>query len=210
VSESFGLQTGEDTVRTSKVQVSKRGIRVLGVSESFIKGRRRSVIVGVVMRGDLIVDGFSISRATVGGMDATESVIDIYLKLSRRDINLIMLNGCVISWFNVISLGEVHSRTGRPLICLTYEESEGLEKYFKEYFGEGSEERIAKYRMNGEREALRLHTGKTVYARYLGLDREETLKILNRFTVQGAVPDPLRVARLLARSIVKHMPETMD
>ncbi|MEM2106414.1 MAG: DUF99 family protein [Candidatus Bathyarchaeia archaeon] len=183
---------------------------MLGVSESFIKGRRRSVLVGVVMRGDLVVDGFSISRATVGGMDATESVIEMHLKLGREDINLIMLNGCVISWFNVISLGEVHSRTGLPLICLTYEESEGLEKYFREYFGDESEERIVKYRMNGEREALRLHTGKTVYARYLGLDMEETLRILNRFTVQGAVPEPLRVARLLARSIVKHMPETID
>ncbi|MGQ9543777.1 MAG: endonuclease dU [Candidatus Bathyarchaeia archaeon] len=198
-------------MQTSKVQVSKRGIRVLGVSESFIKGKgRRSVLAGVVMRGDLVIDGFSLSRATVGGMDATDSIIDIYLKLGREDISLILLNGCVISWFNIISLGEVHSKTGLPLICVTYEESEGLEKYFKEYFGAESDERIIRYRENGEREALRLHTGKTVFARYLGLNREDTLRILNRFTVQGGIPDPLRVARLLARTIVKHMPETID
>ena len=86
------------------------------------------------MRADGIVDGFGISNTTVGGMDATESVISLYEGLRRRDINIVFLNGCVISWFNVIDLKEVHKRIELPLVSVTYEESEGLEKYFKEYF----------------------------------------------------------------------------
>jgi len=197
-------------VQTQRLHIDKRGIRALGISESFIKSKsKRSVLAGVVMRADLIVDGFSFALTTVGGVDATTSVIELYQKLARKDINLILLNGCVISWFNIISLGRVHKDTGLPLICITYEESEGLERYLLEYFRNEAEEKIKRYRENGEREELKLHTGKTIFARYLGIDREEALRILNKFTLQGAVPDPLRIARLLARTIVQQMPETI-
>ena len=195
---------------STRIHTNKKGVRALGISESFMKSKsRKSILAGVVMRADLIVDGFSFSRTTVGGMDATDCVIQLYQMLCRDDINFIFLNGCVISWFNIINLGRVHNETGLPVICTTYEESEGLDKYFLEYFGAEAVDRIAQYKENGEREELKLHTGKTVFARYLGLDRKEAVRILDRFTLQGAIPDPLRVARLLARTLVQQMPETI-
>jgi endonuclease V-like protein UPF0215 family len=195
---------------STRIHTDKKGVRVLGISESFMKSKsKKSILAGVVMRADLIVDGFSFARTTVGGMDATDCVIQLYQMLRREDINFIFLNGCVISWFNIISLERVHNDTGLPVICTTYEESEGLDKYFLEYFGTEAVDRIAQYKENGEREELRLHTGKTVFARYLGLDRKEAVRILDRFTLQGAIPDPLRVARLLARTLVQQMTETI-
>jgi len=197
-------------VVTPRLHIDKKGVRVLGVSESFIKGKgRKSVLAGVVMRSDLVIDGFSFSTTTVGGLDATDAVLELYWKLERKDINFIFLNGCVISWFNIISLKKVHAETSLPLVCITYEESEGLEKYLTEYFGTQAQERIDRYRENGEREELELHTGKRVFARYFGLEKKEALRILNKFTLQGAIPDPLRIARLLARAIVQQMPETI-
>jgi len=197
-------------VVTPRLHIDKKGVRVLGVSESFIKGKgRKSVLAGVVMRSDLVIDGFSFSTTTVGGLDATDAVLELYWKLERGDINFIFLNGCVISWFNIISLKKVHAETSLPLVCITYEESEGLEKYLTEYFGTQAQERIDRYRENGEREELELHTGKRVFARYFGLEKKEALRILNKFTLQGAIPDPLRIARLLARAIVQQMPETI-
>jgi len=196
-------------VRTPRIHVDKRGIRVLGISESFIKSKsKKSFLAGVVMRADLIVDGFSFTRTTVGGRDATECVLELYRGLDRDDINFIFINGCVISWFNIISLGKVYMDTSLPVVCVTYEESDGLEKYLTEYFGSEAEERIAKYKENGSRDKLKLHTGKIVLTRYLGIDRNSTVRILNKFTLQGAVPEPLRIARLLARTMVQQMPET--
>mgnify|MGYP001058424163 FL=1 len=195
---------------TPRLHIDKKGVRVLGVSESFIKDKgKKSVLAGVVMRSDLVIDGFSFSTTTVGGLDATDAVLELYWKLERKDINFIFLNGCVISWFNIISLKKVHAETSLPLVCITYEESEGLEKYLTEYFGTQAQERIDRYRENGEREELELHTGKRVFARYFGLEKKEALRILNKFTLQGAIPDPLRIARLLARAIVQQMPETI-
>jgi len=186
------------------VHVYKKAIRALGISESFVKGvSERSILAGVVMRGDISIDGFTISRATVGGMDTTEKIIEMYRSLKRNDINLLLLNGCVISWYNVIDLYKVFEETGRPLICVTYEESKGLEEYFKELFPQDWQQRVEIYHKNGPRIPLKLHTDFIVYVRSLGMSKKETEVILNRFTLQGAVPEPLRVSRLLARSLMR-------
>jgi len=157
------------------------------------------------MRSDRLIDGFAFGFAEVGGMDSTDTILEMYNSLGRSDINLLMLNGCVISWYNVIDLLRVHEETGLPLICITYEESPGLERYFKELFPEDWEYRVSIYRRNGERIKLRLKTGFDVYLRFLGLSKDEAEGAVNKFTLEGGVPEPLRVARLLARSIIRKM-----
>jgi len=190
------------------VRYFKKGIRALGIAECFRKGTsRKSILAGVVMRADLLLDGFSFSVATVGGLDATEAVMKRYERLGRKDVNILMLNGCVISWYNVIDLNEVHERTGKPLICVTYEPSPGLEKYFKEYFPDDWAERLAIYERNGPRTAVRLRTGHEVFIRAIGLDEEEAKKVLDKFTLHGSIPEPLRLARLLARAVLASVDE---
>ena len=54
-----------------------------------------------------------------GDIDATEKIIEMYQNLERDDINLLMLNGCIISWYNVIDLHTIADETQRPLLCVT-------------------------------------------------------------------------------------------
>jgi len=185
------------------IKAGKTGVRTLGISESFVKGKsKRSILAGVIMRGDLVIDGFSFTNTTVGGMDSTISILNLYRRLKRNDINLLMLNGCVISWFNVVDLIELYKKTGKPVICVTYEESEGIEKYFKEYF-EDWKTRLEVCRRNGERKKVTLHTGHQVFARFVGIDDDAGRRVLDRFTLEGGVPEPLRVSRILARAILR-------
>lgn len=187
-----------------RLQVHKKGIRAFGVSESFVKSSsRNSILAGVVMRSDLIVDGFSFATATVGGMDSTQRIIDMYKAMERDDINLILLNGCVISWYNVVDLHLLAKATHLPLICVTYRESKGLERFFRELFPKDYGYRIEVYRRNGPRREVILKTGKKVFIRFIGMNLDEAESILNKFTLVGAVPEPLRVARLLARSLMR-------
>ena len=183
------------------LHVNKRGVRVLGVAESFLKTAPQSRLAGVVMRKDLRIDGFGFARISVGGDDATEGVLDIWRGLERSDVNAILLNGSIISWFNIVDLDIVFQETEIPVISLTYEESPGIEGYIREYFSH-PEEKIEMYRRLGPREPVRLKTGFEVYARSLGARAEETKGLLNSFTLEGRVPEPLRVARLLARRIL--------
>jgi hypothetical protein len=183
-----------------RIHVDKKGIRALGIAESFQKGASdKAVLAGVVMRGDMQIDGFKISEITLGGLDATDGVLEIFRGLGRKDINVILLNGCVISLFNIIDMEEVYAELALPIVCVTYEESEGLERYFKEF--DDSEARLEIYRRLGERTPIRLHTGHRVLVRYIGIEMREVQLLLDKFTLQGAIPEPLRVARILARSI---------
>ena len=187
-----------------RIHADKKGLRALGIAESFKKGEgERAVLGGVVMRGDLQIDGFGLSTITVRGLDGTKGVLDIFNHLDRTDINVVLLNGCVISMFNLVDIFEVFEKIEIPIICVTYEESEGLEKYFEEF--DDCDERMEIYRKLGERTAVELHTGHEVLVRSAGIDEERDVKaLLDRFTLQGAVPEPLKVARLLARSVYKN------
>ena len=151
----------------------------------------------------MVIDGYSFSKVTVGGMDATQKITEMYRLLERADINVILLNGCIISWYNVIDLHQLAEVVDRPLVSVTYKESEGIEKYFEENFPEDWEQRVAIYRRNGTRTLLRLCTGYPVYARFLKISKNETLRLLNRFTTHGAIAEPLRIARILARSLMR-------
>ncbi len=183
----------------------KKGIRILGIAESY-RGREQSLICGIVMRRDRIIDGCSFSHTTVGGMDATDAVLAIWDHLARDDIQAIMLGGTVISWFNVIDIMQVHEHTGLPVISVTYEDSPGLEDDIRYHFPE-DEERLAAYISLGKRKTCQLSTGQTVYLRAEGISLADTVHACNIFTAQGKVPEPVRVARIIARGFLPEHPD---
>jgi endonuclease V-like protein UPF0215 family len=181
------------------LHLNKPAIRVLGIAESFTKSKPLSRLAGVVMRGDLRIDGIAFSNITVGGDDATEGIFRIYEELDRTDINIIMLNGAVIGWFNIIDLQEIYERLDISVLCLSYEESSGLQKYILGYFPT-DEERMRRYHRLGQRERVKLKTGYDVYIRGFGITGAEAKLLLSKFTLDGRVPEPLRMARLAARA----------
>ncbi len=180
------------------MHIPKKGLRSLGIAESY-SGREYSTLAGIVMRKDLIIDGFAFSRVAVGGMDATEGVLAIVHTLDRRDINVIFLSGCVIAFFNIIDPERVHDCTGLPVICVTYEDSAGLEGDICHHFP-GDTARLDAYRRLGERVPHILPDGQTVHLRSWGLGIEDAGRLCSAFTREGKIPEPLRIARLSARA----------
>src|SRR5438445_13781366 len=141
--------------REMRLHLNKPGIRALGVAESFKEGDLKSRLAGVVMRSDLVIDGFVLGTATVGGDDATGSVVKMFRLLRRNDVNLIILSGCIISMYNIVEVDSVSKRTGLPVICLTYNESRGIERAIKQHFND-SGKKDASYRSLGERHRVKL------------------------------------------------------
>lgn len=183
------------------MHIAKKGLRVLGIAESFSVGKK-SILAGVVMRKDLRIDGLSFTTTTVGGMDATDSVIALYKALRREDINLIMISGGVISWYNIIDPFRVHHETERGTIIITYEESSGIEGDIARHFP-GDRERIEAYRNLGSRTPVLLHAEHTIYIRSFGLSEKDAAAVCSDFTYDGRIPEPLRIARLYARSVMR-------
>lgn len=177
----------------------KKAIRALGIAESFRPAAKKSTLAGVVMRTDLVVDGFVFGAATVGGEDATRAVLAMHRRLRRRDVNLMLLAGCIISRYNIIDVDEVAKKSGLPVVCLTYDDSEGIEDSIRRHF-DHPEERLLGYRRLGSRVPVLLRTGWKVYVRNAGISHSDSKSVLDAFTLQGGVPEPVRVAKLLARS----------
>lgn len=183
------------------MHAAKSGLRALGIAESY-SGRERSTLAGVVMRKDLRIDGAAFDRVTVGGTDATDAVIRLFTRLARRDINLLMIGGSVIAWYNIIDPAAVRDATGLPVIVATYEESEGLEEDIRRHFPDDAE-RLAAYRRLGDRLPVLLHSGYTLFIRPYGIAPADAARLCNDFTYEGRVPEPVRVARLMARGVVR-------
>ena len=179
------------------MHIPKKGLRALGIAESYA-GRTRSTLAGVVMRKDLRIDGFCSGHVTVGGMDSTETILSMIQGLDRRDINIVLLSGCVIAWFNVIDVQRVAYESGIPVICVTYEDSDGLMDDLQYHFP-GDEERLQAYTRLGERMPLDLGDNRTIYLRVAGIGYSDAARFCRDFTLEGKIPEPLRVARLLAR-----------
>lgn len=184
-----------------RVHPEKKGFRVLGIAESFTKNSSFSTLSGVVLRRDMIVDGIVIGKTLVGGNDATEQIISMFTKLDRSDINCIMINGLIISLYNVVGGEKILQTTGIPVIGVSYEESTGIENAFFKNFNDFEAARKAEaYRKLGNRESMVLRTGMSVFIRSWGISAAQSLHILNGFAIQGRIPEPLRIAKLISRA----------
>jgi endonuclease V-like protein UPF0215 family len=190
-----------------RVHLQKKAIRCFGVAESFRKGALPySILSGVVMRADLVIDGFSFGKATLGGDDATDSILTMFKALNRKDVNTIMLGGTIISLFNIIDIDKIYDSLSIPVISVTYNVSEGLESHILHHFKEEEcERKLEAYKRLGERKKILLHTGKHVFIRCAGIGEDNASYIIDKFTLQGAVPEPIRIARLLSRSLLKFL-----
>ena len=182
-----------------RIHPEKKGIRVLGIAESFKKYNKKSTLAGVVMRRDLIIDGMVYGFATIEGDDATDSIISMHRLLAREDINCILLDGLVISMYNIIDGERVAEETDLPLIAITFEDSRGLEDSIRHHFDD-YQEKLERYQRLGRREQVILKTGKNLFIRCWGLNHRRASNILDSFTLQGSIPEPIRIAKLAARS----------
>ena len=184
-----------------RLHLNKPGIRAVGVAESFRPGQKKSTLAGVVMRSDLVVDGLAVGRTSVGGDDASSSIWSLYRRLKRNDVNVILVSGAILSLYNFVDIDELSRKTKLPVICLTYKETSGIEDSIRRHFPDNPKPKLELYRKLGGRKKLRLKSGCYVFVRTSGLTEAEAKSVLGMFTLQGSIPEPVRLARLLARAV---------
>ena len=176
----------------------KAGVRALGVAESYRE--TTSTLAGVVVRASRVVDGFGFESCTVGGTDATDAVATLAERLDREDVRYLFVAGIAPAWFNVLDLRALAERVDRPVLSVTFEESDGLEPAIREAFdGEQRERRLSTYRAQPERVPVAVD-GDTVYLRAVGIEEDEATEVVRAFTPAGGRPEPVRVARQAARA----------
>jgi endonuclease V-like protein UPF0215 family len=174
----------------------KRGTRALGVAESY-RGDT-STVAGAVVRASRVADGFSFASCTVGGTDSSSAVVACYERLDREDVRYVFLSGIAPAWFNVVDLHAVHDAVDRPVLSVSFEDSDGLRDAIeREFSGDDRDQRLAVYESLPDRRPVDVN-GERVFVRSVGC--EDPVKVVRAFTPEGGRPEPLRVARLAARA----------
>jgi len=185
------------------LHLDKNGIRGLSISESFTKQDTHSVLAGVVMSNDFLIDGFVFGHATIGGDDITEQIITMYGKLNRDDISYILLPGTILSMYNILDIDEIYEKLQIPIIAVNSQDSLGLQDTIKHHFPDNFDAKLEQYEKLGIRHTIQLETQNEIFLRMRGCTTENCKTLLDKITLQGTTPESLHVSQILAKALSK-------
>ncbi|AKB18953.1 MULTISPECIES: DUF99 family protein [unclassified Methanosarcina] len=181
----------------------KPEIRILGIDDSALLNEK-IMIVGTVFRGGDWIDGVLRSEITRDGLDATK-VISTMIKNSRHynQLRIIMLDGITYGGFNVVDIEELYRETGLPVIVVmrAYPDFEKIRSALRHFSDEEVRWEIIK--KAGKIEKLVTEKNRTpIYIQKAGIGSKNAEKIVHLTSIRSNIPEPLRVAHLIATGII--------
>lgn len=177
----------------------KPGSRAVGIAAS--DGPEYTQLCGAVVRADRAVEDFVFARCTTGGSDATAACVDLLDRLDRPDAQWVLLAGVAPAWFNLIDLTDLHAAADRPVIAVSFADSDGLENPLREHFsGEALQQRLATYRELPPREPVSVDNAE-LWIRTVDIGTSDAADAIRAFSpADSERPEPLRVAQRAARA----------
>jgi len=182
----------------------KSQVRVLGFDDApFRFGSQNVLVIGTVMRLPGYLEGVLRTECEVDGGDATDSLITAIVgSRFREQVKLVMIDGIALGGFNVVDIDRIHAETGLPSATVTRDRPDmdkikaALTKHFSDW-----QERYEVIERHDLQEVETRH--KPLYVSSAGMDVKEVRSIVLQSIVRGAMPEPLRVAHIIASGVVK-------
>ncbi|MBD3155674.1 MAG: DUF99 family protein [Candidatus Aenigmarchaeota archaeon] len=183
----------------------KDEIRILGFDDGPFKPRssQKVLVVGVVHRGGKFFDGIMRTWVTCDGLDATKKINNMVDESKHKEeVQVLMFKGITIAGFNMIDIKELYKKTGKPVIVVMrkkpdIEEFKDAIKNFN-----NSEKRLDFIRNAGKIYKVKIKKNKSIYYQFIGLEKSEVEKIIKLSSTRSLIPEPLRVAHLIASAMV--------
>ena len=178
----------------------RRGFRVVGVDDGPVpSGAVRSVFVAApVVRGDGQLDGLLCTRIRRDGWNATERLARLLCE-SRflPQIQAVMLDGIALGGLNVVDIRSLSQRIDRPVITVVRHQP-NVERF------RAAIERLprsaARWRLV-ERAGEVMPAG-PIFCQCSGIGIESARRLIMQTTLQGNLPEPIRLAHLIAGGVV--------
>lgn len=177
-------------------------MRVLGIDDSaFSFDEEEVVVVGAVVRMPNYLEGVLKTTVGVDGTDATERLVEM-IGRSRYAENLaaILIDGIAVGGFNVIDIQALHDELRTPVATVTRDEPNlrSIETALKAKFHDWEK----RYGLIVKKPLEKVETKhKPVYVQVVGEDLPNIKDIISKSTVLGALPEPIRIAHLIATAI---------
>jgi hypothetical protein len=177
-----------------------RTIRVVGFDDAPFFERHRGACVnvaGVVCAGTRF-EGMVWGCVQKDGDDATD-VLNQLLWQSKfyQQVHLVLIDGLAVGGFNLIDLPELSQRLQRPCVSVMRKlpDMVAIQQALEHL------PNTAK-RLDLIRKAGPIHIQKPFYFQTQGATPETVGKILQRLTVEGHVPEALRLAHLIGSAVM--------
>jgi len=186
-----------------KFRIIKQEIRILGIDDSPFPSHTtdKVMLVGTIFRAGNWLDGVLSTYIYGDGTDATEKIA-VMVKNSRNlgQLGVIMLDGITFGGFNLVNIRQIFESTGVPVIVIMRRipNFERIEKALKRF--DDWENRWANVLEAGE--VYRVDNPEPIYMQIHGIEREDAEDIVRLSTTRSAIPEPLRVAHIIAAGIV--------
>jgi endonuclease V-like protein UPF0215 family len=176
-------------------------MRIVGVEDgSFQKNvTKKALLVAVLVTGSKI-EHVKAFKVTVDGLDATER-----LSANIRDwtFDALLLSGISFVGFNLIDPMKVFEAFGKPIIIIsrTKPNNKTVKRALRAHF-EDWETRWAIFEKLGPaHKTVTLFGKRPVYLEAVYADVEWAAQLICALASWGRLPEPLRVARLIARGL---------
>jgi uncharacterized protein len=182
----------------------KRQIRILGIDDApFTFHEKYVTVIGVVMRGGEYLEGVLRTQVAIDGTEATTICKQmIQNSRHRRQLKAVMIDGACLGGFNVVDIDELSDSTHLPIITITRDKPDtkkmksALQKNFKDW-----KERWALLQKGTLHMIATSHN--PMYIKCTGASLEEAKEIINISTIRGVIPEPIRIAHLIASGITR-------
>jgi hypothetical protein len=178
-----------------------RNAPVVGVEDgSFQKGLTRNALLAAVLFRGLKIENVKITEITVDGLDATKKLAEI---LSEWEFTAVLLAGISFAGFNIIDPAAIHEKFKKPIIIVTRTKPDNkavhraLQKHFKDW-------RIrwkVFEKLGSFHKMTVLADAPQIYVETIGVDAKWAYDLIQALSVCCRVPEPIRVARLIARGL---------
>jgi endonuclease V-like protein UPF0215 family len=181
----------------------KSQVRVVGIDDSpFTFKNGRVHVVGVVMRIPNYIEAVMTSECEIDGTDANDVLVGM-LRKSRylEQLKLIMIDGIALGGFNIVDISHLQEATGIPSATVTRDMPDkvkirsALKKHFPDW--------VERMRMIDKHQLVPIPTShKPIYVSVSGMDVNKASELIQECTIRGNIPEPIRIAHLIARAIV--------
>lgn len=154
-------------------------------------------IVGCITASTYI-EGFMVDSIQVDGMDVTPKIISMVKRSKfREQLKCIFLSGVTFGGFNIADISEINRRTGIPVVVVmrkmpSFQDIERALLNVGEY-----ERRIQTLKRAGE-----VHHLNELYVQLAGCGVDEARVFLRNCTLKGKMPEPLRIAHMVASALI--------
>jgi len=180
----------------------------VGVDDgAFDRSDRYAPLAAVMVTLPERLEAARLGQVRVDGTDGTRRVLGLVRSLGSLDgARAVLLDGAVVGGFNVLDLEAIHRALRLPVVAVTRRppEFDRIRSALAKWFPRSAERRWSLLK------AHRLFpvptTGRPILAAAVGCSRLDAVRLVQRTSVRGYWPEPLRLAHLVASAGRGHRP----